>query len=462
MVGPENSEKPTILIRGWLWFRDIPSKPLAKLSGVARQAINLAKDDQRRLIHSLKVGLTVTLVSLLYYLQPLYDNLGASAMWAVMTVVVVFEFSVGGTIGKCLNRGLATLAAAALALGANHLAILSGGKNEAYVIGLFVFIQAVAMSFVRFFPKVKAKYDYGMVIFILTFSLVSISGLRMNEVIKLAQARLVTIVIGASTCLAVCILIYPVWAGEDLHKYVGKNISQLGNFLEGHMDQCFKTSCDARIEITKPSISNLNSILVDSKGREETLANLAGWEPGHGQFMFRHPWKQYLKIGNLTRQCACRLEPINDNIQAPQEIQCTIQEAFSESGKALKELAWAIETMTKPSSANSHIANLKTASANLKILLRSGIRGDESDILQIIHIAVVMIDMVSSVEQIGDAVNELSLMAKFKSKTGNRVEGESEIGLDRNCIEIGMAEIPSLSVAIDERTEFSADEQILV
>lgn len=95
MVGPENSEKPTILIRGWLWFRDIPSKPLAKLRGVARQAIELAKDDPRRLIHSLKVGLTVTLVSLLYYLQPLYNNLGASAMWAVMTVVVVFEFSVG-------------------------------------------------------------------------------------------------------------------------------------------------------------------------------------------------------------------------------------------------------------------------------------------------------------------------------------------------------------------------------
>lgn len=39
------------------------------------------------------------------------------------------------------------------------------------------------------------------------------------------------------------------------------------------MDQCFKRSSDARIEITKPSISNLNSILVDSKGREETLVS---------------------------------------------------------------------------------------------------------------------------------------------------------------------------------------------
>lgn len=95
MVGLEKTEKPSILIRGWLWFRDIPSKPLAKLHEVARPAIKVAKEDPRRLIHSLKVGLTITLVSLLYYLQPLYNNFGASSMWAVMTVVVVFEFSVG-------------------------------------------------------------------------------------------------------------------------------------------------------------------------------------------------------------------------------------------------------------------------------------------------------------------------------------------------------------------------------
>ncbi|XP_057807613.1 aluminum-activated malate transporter 2-like [Salvia miltiorrhiza] len=468
MMGPEEPEKPSIPIRGWLWFRDIPSKLLAKLHEVARQAIKVAKDDPRRLIHSLKVGLTVTLVSLLYYLRPLYNNFGASAMWAVMTVVVVFEFSVGGTIGKCLNRGLATLAAAALAIGAHHLAILIGKKCEPYLIGVFVFIQAVAMTFVRFFPKVKAKYDYGMLIFVMTFSLVSISGLRMNEVLELAQARLVTILIGASTCLAVCILICPVWAGEDLHRYVAQNISQLGNFLEGHTDQCFKTSCDAWIEITKPSVVNLNSILVDSKGREETLANLAGWEPGHGQFMYRHPWKQYLKIGNLTRQCACRLEAINgcfnSNFQAPPEIQCTIEVAFSESGKALKELAWAVETMTKPSSANPHIANLKIASRNLKSILKSGVWGEGSDILQIIPVAAAMIDTVSSVEQICVAVNELSFMAKFKSRNGSGVEGESEIGHDKSCIEIGMAEIPSLSVAIDGGIEISAEaeEQILM
>lgn len=55
----------------------------------------LGQDDPRRIVHSLKVGLAVLLVSLLFYFDPLYDGLGASAMWAVLTVVVVFEFSVG-------------------------------------------------------------------------------------------------------------------------------------------------------------------------------------------------------------------------------------------------------------------------------------------------------------------------------------------------------------------------------
>lgn len=55
----------------------------------------LGQDDPRRIVHSLKVGLAVLLVSLLYYCDPLYDGLGDSAMWAVLTVVVVFEFSVG-------------------------------------------------------------------------------------------------------------------------------------------------------------------------------------------------------------------------------------------------------------------------------------------------------------------------------------------------------------------------------
>lgn len=55
----------------------------------------LGRDDPRRVIHSLKVGISLTLVSLLYLMEPLFIGIGHNAIWAVMTVVLVLEFTVG-------------------------------------------------------------------------------------------------------------------------------------------------------------------------------------------------------------------------------------------------------------------------------------------------------------------------------------------------------------------------------
>lgn len=52
-------------------------------------------DDPRRVIHAFKVGLSLTLVSLLYLMKPLFEGIGQNAIWAVMTVVVVLEFTAG-------------------------------------------------------------------------------------------------------------------------------------------------------------------------------------------------------------------------------------------------------------------------------------------------------------------------------------------------------------------------------
>lgn len=54
-----------------------------------------SKHDMKKLIHSVKVGVALVLVSLLYLLDPLYSQVGENAMWAIMTVVVVFEFYAG-------------------------------------------------------------------------------------------------------------------------------------------------------------------------------------------------------------------------------------------------------------------------------------------------------------------------------------------------------------------------------
>ncbi|KAL8029573.1 hypothetical protein ABFX02_14G233200 [Erythranthe guttata] len=399
---------------GWLWIKGLIEKLLAKLREIAKQIEKTAKDDPRRLIHSLKVGVALTLVSLFYYCQPLYRSFGVSSMWAVMTVVVVFEFSVGATLGKGLNRGMATLVAGGLGIGAHYLAMVAGKTCEPILIGVFVFLQAVASTFIRFFPKVKARYDYGMLIFILTFCLVAISGLRSDEIIEIARKRVLTILVGALTCVVVSVFVYPVWAGEDLHLLVAQHLDKLGHFLEGFGERCLRTIEES------DNLVGLNTVL-DSKSREEILANFARWEPGHGKFMYRHPWKQYLKIASLTRQCASRVDSLNAYLNskshAPKEIQGIIASMSRESGKALRELSLAVETMTRPSPyPNCHVSSLKSASKNLNSLLKSELWGEHANLLQVIPVAAVaslLDDTVTSVEKIADAIDELSSLANF-------------------------------------------------
>ena len=62
---------------------------------VLEKVWNLGASDPRKVIHSIKVGLALSIVSFFYYIRPLYDDFGGNAMWAVMTVVVVFEYTVG-------------------------------------------------------------------------------------------------------------------------------------------------------------------------------------------------------------------------------------------------------------------------------------------------------------------------------------------------------------------------------
>lgn len=95
MAKSSNEANEGALTQWWCKFKAMPKKLKSKIIEVGRKGKKLGEDDPRRIIHSFKVGLAITLVSLLYYFNPLYEGFGVSAMWAVMTVVVIFEFSVG-------------------------------------------------------------------------------------------------------------------------------------------------------------------------------------------------------------------------------------------------------------------------------------------------------------------------------------------------------------------------------
>ncbi|KAI3706560.1 hypothetical protein L6452_24386 [Arctium lappa] len=397
----------------------------------------IGEDDPRRIVHSLKVALAITLASMIYYLQPFYNGMGDNGMWAILTVVVVFEYTVGATLSKGMNRDFATLLAGALGLGAESFASLFGPTAKPIVIGCLVFLLVACATFSRFSPEIKRRYDYGVLLFILTFSMVAVSGYRVDKIMKFAHQRLITIVFGGVTCIIVAICICPVWAGEDLHKLIVLNLEKLASFLERFGDEYYRTS-----EGDKSFLTAYKSVL-NSKATEESLANFAWWEVGHGKFLFRHPWKQYLKIGVSTRQCAYNIEALNghlDAIEVPSEFQKTIQEPLmkmsSEVGKALKELGLSMKLMMYPSASAIHIENCKKAVDELNITLQTSMieKWDILETIPVIATISILFDVIKCVETISEAIEELSKQARFKKP--------KDITVDQNARHRGGAITP--------------------
>ncbi|KAL8246418.1 hypothetical protein R6Q59_007634 [Mikania micrantha] len=392
----------------------------------------LVIDDPRRIVHSFKVALAITLVSTVYYLKPLYKDMGDASLWAVMTVVVVFEYTAGATLCKGMNRGLATLLGGALGIGAKYLASLSGPKAEPIVLGCIIFLLAASATFSRFIPHIKKRYDYGVMIFILTFSLVAVSGYRVDKIIELAYQRLSTIIIGCAICIIISICVCPVWAGENLHNLVVSNLEKLASFLEAGFGGQIPFEGDGVNSSNEPDKSSClvayKSVL-NSKAAEESLANFAWWEPGHGKFGLYHPWKQYLKIGVASRQCGSHIEALNGyldaNFQISSELRKRIEEPCtkmcSEAGTTLKELANSMKSFSCPLRSTMHLQTCKEAVDEVNAMLKASFVG-EFDILEItpiIKVVSMLIEIVKCVETIHVAIEELSEQAHFKMLLGD-------------------------------------------
>ncbi|WVZ06788.1 hypothetical protein V8G54_020134 [Vigna mungo] len=382
--------------------------------------------DTRKMIHCIKVGISLVLVSLLYLLNPVFKQLGENAMWAIMTVVVMFEFSAGATLGKGFNRGLGTIVGGGLgclaALFAQSIGI--GRVGNYIIIAASVFILGSFATYLRLIPSIKKRYDYGVMIFLLTFNLVVVSVTRVNvKVWELAGERLLNILMGLIVCVCVNLLVFPLWASDELHDSIVSRFLDLANTIQG---ECTKMINEKE---NQPCASfNVCKSVLNSKSKDESLASFANWEPWHGKFGFSYPWERYLKIGEILRELAAFILAMRRCLEASKEPMATLRESqwvYLETCEALEskvacvlqELGDSMKQMMKCNAKGCVSEQLKAAREDLSFIISTCKMAqlEDDQVLAIASFVFLHMEVIQKVEELVKEVEELGEIAGFRT-----------------------------------------------
>ncbi|KAL7132521.1 hypothetical protein ABFS83_12G079700 [Erythranthe nasuta] len=343
-----------------------------------KKALEMGRKDPRKIIYAVKNGFALVVVSLFIFWKDPLSDVSQFAIWAILTVIVMFEFSIGATFIKGFNRGLGTFCAGMLAFLFAELAILAGDCEKVVIVISFFIIGSIA-SYLKLYPTM-APYEYGFRVFVLTYCILMVAGNKTREYTTAILTRLVLIAVGACICFIINISIYPIWSGDDLHSLVVNNFKDLATSLEGCVNGYLKYVEYERAPTrfsTQATEDQLNyKSVIESAAREKTLQlGFAVWEPPHGRYKkLGYPWTTYVKVSAAVRHCAYTVMALHgcilSEIQAPPEkrqvFRNQLQSVSAEGARVLRQLGDKIEKMEKLSTSENILKQVHEAGEQLQ------------------------------------------------------------------------------------------------
>ncbi|XP_006646302.1 aluminum-activated malate transporter 4-like [Oryza brachyantha] len=313
-----------------------------------------------RVAFALKAGIAMLLASLLALAGEPFRLFGTNIVWSILTVGIMFEYTVGASFNRGFNRAVGSTVAGVVAIVVIWVSLRCGSVAEPYVIGLSIFLIGAVTSFVKQLPAL-APYEHGFRVILFTYCLIVVSAYRVREPIAAALDRLYAIAIGAALALLVNVLVFPAWAGEQLHRELVASFAAVADSLHDCV-RCYLTG-DETIDDgglsggSEPSIEKCRATL-NASARIDSLANSARWEPPHGRFRtFSFPWSHYARVGAVLRHCAYEVVAMHgclrSEIQAPDGVReafrAEIKDAAEQAADLVRSMGSDVDGMTRSS-----------------------------------------------------------------------------------------------------------------
>ncbi|KAL9148979.1 hypothetical protein ABFS82_12G079600 [Erythranthe guttata] len=356
-------------------FRDKITQLWSNSCDFSKKALEMGKKDPRKIIYAIKSGFALAFVSLFIFWKKPLPDVSQFSIWAILTVIVMFEFSIGATFIKGFNRGLGTFCAGMLAFLFAELALLAGECEKVVIVISFFIIGSIA-SYLKLYPTM-APYEYGFRVFVLTYCILMVAGNRTREYTAAILTRLVLIAVGACICFIINISIYPIWSGDDLHSLVVNNFKDLATSLEGCVNGYLKYVDYERTPTRFSTQASEDQLyyksVIESAAREKTLLGFAVWEPPHGRYK-KHPWTTYVKVSTAVRHCAYTVMALHgcilSEIQAPPEkrqvFRSQLQSVSAEGARVLRRIGEKIEKMEKIGTSENILKQVHEAGEQLQ------------------------------------------------------------------------------------------------